>query len=109
MTFQKILWPIAFSAALTLAPLGSAGANSGTSHDQKPKTGASASGGQGGAAKIEGKHTMSGTVTDIDKKTGIVGLKTAEGDLKLHFPPKSLANVKEGEELQVQMGFSPAK
>ena len=105
---RQILRSAIIATALIIAPLGVA--HSATAHEaQKAKTGAGTSGGQGQAAKLEGKHSMHGTVTDIDKKTGIVGLKTAEGDLKLHFPPKSLANVKEGEELQVQLGFAPAK
>lgn len=69
--------------------------------------GAAAGGGSGG--DLMGIHTMSGTIEDIDKESGVVDLKTAVGDLKLHFPPQSLANVKEGDQIEVQLGFNPQK
>lgn len=57
----------------------------------------------------KGMHSMKGTVEDLDTQTGSLTLKTAEGELKLHFPPKSLAQVKKGDELQVHLSFSPVK
>lgn len=69
--------------------------------------GASAGGGAGG--DLMGTHKMSGTIEDIDKEKGIVDLKTSEGDLKLHFPPQSLADVKEGDQIEVQLGFNPQR
>lgn len=66
--------------------------------------GASSSGGGG---ELMGSHKMSGTVEDIDKEKGVVDLNTDVGDLKLHFPPQSLTNVKEGDRIEVQLGFSP--
>lgn len=59
--------------------------------------------------KKMGTHSMSGTVDDIDSETGIVDLKTDVGVLKLHFPPKSLANVKKGDKLKVSLGFAVEK
>ena len=56
--------------------------------------------------KAMGSHQMVGTVEDIDTQKGIVDLKTGEGDLKLHFPPKSVANIKKGDQIQVQLSFS---
>lgn len=101
MKASRFLGAAVLATAVVLSPIASASANGSVRHSK----GASAQG--GAAAGLHGEHTMSGTVTDVDKKTGIVGLKTAEGNLRLHFPPKSLAHVKEGEELKVQLGFSP--
>jgi hypothetical protein len=53
-----------------------------------------------------GEHAMSGTVTDIDPQTGKLSLNTGVGELELHFPPQSLKDVKEGDELTVYLGFS---
>jgi hypothetical protein len=97
----------AFSAVATTASAG----DSDKSKDQASTSSqysAGASAG-GGAGELMGTHKMSGTIEDIDKESGIVDLKTAEGDLKLHFPPQSLANVKEGDQIEVQLGFNPQK
>ena len=53
-----------------------------------------------------GEHAMSGTVTDIDPQSGKLSLNTGVGELELHFPPQSLKDVKEGDELTVHLGFS---
>ncbi len=52
-----------------------------------------------------GTHTMSGTVTEVDHTTGMLSLQTPEGELKLHFPPDTLTEVKNGESLTVSLGF----
>lgn len=57
--------------------------------------------------KQSGMHSITGKVEDLDTETGMVELKTAEGPLKLHFPPKSLAQIKKGDELQIHLGFTP--
>ena len=51
-----------------------------------------------------GRHTMTGEVTDVDTTHGRVKLKTAEGDLQLHFPPSTLATIKRGDRVTVEMG-----
>jgi hypothetical protein len=58
------------------------------------------------ATKPQGEHAMSGTVTDIDHKTGKLSLKTGVGELDLHFPPEALQEVKEGDQITVHLGFS---
>jgi hypothetical protein len=50
-----------------------------------------------------GRHTMTGEVTDVDHGTGKVELRTAEGDLHLHFPPSALRDVKRGDRLAVEL------
>lgn len=56
--------------------------------------------------KQSGMHSMIGKVEDLDTETGMLELKTAEGPLKLHFPPQSLTQLKKGDEIQVHLGFT---
>jgi hypothetical protein len=58
-----------------------------------------------GKAVWHGTHTMTGTVTEVDHTTGMLSLNTQEGELKLHFPPAALADVKNGDTLTVSLGF----
>ena len=58
-------------------------------------------------AGFEAQHTMSGTVTSIDAKTGMVNLKTVEGALHLHFPPSQIQNIKKGEKATVELAIRP--
>jgi hypothetical protein len=52
-----------------------------------------------------GRHTMDGQVTKVDAKKGWIDVKTAEGSMKLHFPPEALANVKKGDSVSVELGL----
>jgi hypothetical protein len=56
------------------------------------------------ATTFVGRHTMSGEVTDVDATHGRVTLRTAEGDLQLHFPPSTLQTIKRGDRLTVELG-----
>jgi hypothetical protein len=51
------------------------------------------------------RHTMDGQVTKVDAKKGWIDVKTAEGSMKLHFPPEALANVKKGDSVSVELGL----
>jgi hypothetical protein len=55
----------------------------------------------------EAQHTMTGTVTSIDRKTGRLSLKTDEGKLMLHFPPSKVQNITDGERVTVELGIKP--
>jgi hypothetical protein len=57
-------------------------------------------------AKLKGRHSMTGTVTMIDHSTGMLTLKTMEGDLKLHFPPATVQKLKEGDTITVHLSYS---
>lgn len=57
------------------------------------------------AQSLMGEHDMSGKVEKIDHKKGIFQLKTHEGTLRLHFPPATVKDVKNGDELTVHLGF----
>lgn len=53
-----------------------------------------------------GRHSMSGTITDINQQTGWINLKTAAGDMKLHFPEASVKDLKSGDTISVHLSFS---
>jgi hypothetical protein len=57
-------------------------------------------------AKVYGRHSMTGTVTMIDHTTGMMTLKTMEGELKLHFPPPTIQKLKEGDTITVHLSYS---
>ena len=50
-------------------------------------------------------HTMDGEVTKVDAKKGWIDVKTAEGSMKLHFPPDALSNIKKGDRVTVALGI----
>jgi hypothetical protein len=57
------------------------------------------------AAGDMSRHMMEGQVTKVDAKKGWVDVKTPEGSMKLHFPPETLANVKKGDSVSVELGL----
>ena len=42
----------------------------------------------------------------VDTKTGIVDVTAGGMSLKVHFPPKSVADLKSGDQITLHMGFS---
>ena len=88
---MKSVRAVAAAAALLVASVGAAAAQS----DQ-----------------MTGQHTMEGTVTSVSAKTGWVHVKTSEGTMIVHFPPASLADVKKGDTISVDLSMKdngPAK
>lgn len=57
-------------------------------------------------SRMQGAHSMTGTVTMIDHSTGMLTLKTMEGDLKLHFPPATVQKLKEGDTITVHLSYT---
>lgn len=57
-------------------------------------------------ANMMGVHEMPATVTSVDTTTGLVEVTSENMQLKLHFPPPSLANLKAGDKITIHMGFS---
>ena len=51
-------------------------------------------------------HMMPATVTAADTTTGVVDVMSGGMALKVHFPPKSMANLKVGDKITLHMGFS---
>lgn len=75
--------------------------------DQSMQSMPGMSGDQGTSAGAMGQHAMSGKVTMINHHSGLIHVKTAEGLMVIHFPPKSLAKVKKGEKIQLHLSFTP--
>ena len=68
--------------------------------------GASAALAQGKAQAAAGRHVIEGQVTKVDAKRGWVDVKTAEGSMKLHFPPTALEGVKKGDSVSVEVAMT---
>lgn len=69
---------------------------------------AQAGGGAMASADFSGRHTMEGEVTNVDQAKGRMTLKTAEGNMDLHFPPSALQNVKKGDRVSVELALKPS-
>jgi hypothetical protein len=54
-----------------------------------------------------GRHTMEGTVTKLDQKSGKFSVKTHEGTLDLHAPASALQGVKKGDRIAVEIAVKP--
>ncbi|HQT26360.1 MAG TPA: hypothetical protein PLK99_07155, partial [Burkholderiales bacterium] len=59
-------------------------------------------------SKVMGRHKMKGSVTDVDHDSGFIKVKTEEGEMTIHFPPKSIEHLKTGDEIVVYLGYSMA-
>jgi len=62
--------------------------------------------GMSGMGNMMGSHMMPATVAAIDTKSGLVDVTAGGMALKLHFPPASLAALKEGDKITLHLGFS---
>ena len=51
-------------------------------------------------------HKMAATVKAVDATTGLVGVEAGGMALTVHFPPKSMADLKVGDKITLRMGFS---
>lgn len=60
------------------------------------------------SAEDSSSQRLTGTVTDVNKRTGFVTLATADGALKLHYPPRSVQNLKKGDTITAQFAFAKA-
>jgi hypothetical protein len=57
-------------------------------------------------SKELGEHHMDGTVTKVNHRTGFITVKTEEGLLRLHYPPKSIKDIKDGNKIRLYLGYS---
>jgi len=55
---------------------------------------------------MRGMHMMPATVTEVNKETGMVEAKSEGMELKVHFPPAAVADLKEGDKITLHMGYS---
>src|SRR3989442_9968908 len=94
--WHRIALATALVAALGAAPAFAGGPTkaSDTKAGDTKASSPSASPSTSGGADFVARHTMTGEVTRIDSKKGHLTLKTAEGNLDLHFPPSALSTVK---------------
>ncbi len=53
-----------------------------------------------------GQHRISGTITAINHKTGVIDVKTTEAALQLHYPPKYIHRLKKGEKITVDLAYA---
>ncbi|MFC5437775.1 hypothetical protein ACFPME_14525 [Rhodanobacter umsongensis] len=51
-------------------------------------------------------HKMPASVTSVDATTGLVGVDAGGMALTVHFPPKSVANLKVGDKITLHMGYT---
>jgi hypothetical protein len=58
------------------------------------------------ASYAAGEHDMSGPIKSINHKNGVVVVKSGPSDLKLHFPPDAIKDLKKGDTITVHLGFS---
>ena len=53
--------------------------------------------------KGHASHVMTGKVTKIDNKTGMVSVKTGAATLEIHFMPAEIKDIKSGDAVEVGM------
>jgi hypothetical protein len=61
-----------------------------------------------GDEPLKGAHWMTGTITDVNKKTGMVDVKTDDMPLKVAFSPEAARDLKPGEKIAVELAFQSA-
>lgn len=59
-----------------------------------------------GDCMMTGWHKMAGTVGNIDYAKGVLTLKSSAPEMTLHFPPASIKDLKNGDTITVNLGFS---
>ncbi|WP_435626655.1 hypothetical protein [Candidatus Ferrigenium straubiae] len=62
-----------------------------------------------GDCMMMGWHKMTGTVDRIDHSRGMLTLRSGATDMALHFPPSSIKDLKNGDTITVDLGFSRGK
>ncbi|MDI1476613.1 hypothetical protein [Polyangium sp. y55x31] len=56
-----------------------------------------------------GRHEVTGRIVDIDKQKGDVKVQTDRGQLDFYFPPASLQNYNQGDEVRLDVVLRPAQ
>lgn len=73
------------------------------------KSGSTSTASSASPGAFQGRHSMSGEVTSVNRNNGHLTLKTGEGSLMLHSRPAALANVKSGNRVTVEPGVRPGE
>lgn len=76
---------------------------------QAPEAGArEGQAGMAGGTAAGAQHQVTGEVTEVKQEDGMVSLKAQETDLRLHFPPEAISDLKQGDRITVHLAFAPA-
>lgn len=106
-TFAKVLLPMLGALAFSGAALAQDGMPSSSTSSMAPMGGMHGSkSGMKAMHHMMGMHAMPATVTSVDTKTGIVEADAEGMNLKVHFPPSSVADLKTGDKITLHMGYS---
>lgn len=55
----------------------------------------------------QGRHDVKGEITNVNKDTGVLSVKTSEGELQLAFPPSAVNKLNKGDEVSVELAIKP--
>lgn len=55
------------------------------------------------------QHQVTGRIVDIDKEKGDLKVETEQGQLEFKFPPASLQNYNEGDQVRLDVSIRPAQ
>ncbi|MDI3289670.1 hypothetical protein [Polyangium sp. 15x6] len=106
---KKLFGLMAAAALATTAGL--AMAEEGT--QQQPQQGAQQQHKQQRAQKMAqagiGRHQVTGRIVDIDKEKGDLKVETERGQMEFNFPPASLQNYNEGDQVRLEVLIRPAQ
>jgi len=106
-TLAKILVPMLGAVAFSGVVLAQDSMPSSSTSSMAPMGGMHGSkSGMKGMHHVMGMHAMPATVTSVDTKTGIVEADAEGMNLKVHFPPASVADLKTGDKITLHMGYS---
>jgi hypothetical protein len=62
--------------------------------------------GQTNMGSTSGMHEMPATVISVDHNSGIVEVDSERMKLKVHFPTSTIADLKKGDKIKLQLGYS---
>jgi hypothetical protein len=60
-------------------------------------------------ARADEKARMQGTISKLDPASGRIELKTDKGPAVVYFTPETLKNLKEGDQVKLEVEIEPAK
>jgi hypothetical protein len=60
-------------------------------------------------ARADEEARMQGTITKLDQTSGRIELKTDKGPAVVYFAPEALKNLKEGDQIKLEVELEPAK
>ena len=60
-------------------------------------------------ARADEEARMQGTITKLDQTNGRIELKTDKGPAVVYFAPEALKNLKEGDQIKLEVELEPAK